>query len=117
MFSVKVFNNKKDRSKEFNRTISTILGYIRETIGRRTRIVSDDFCVELVSGIEEEPAESSGIVTELLIKKTIFINTSDLNNRDMLDRYLTEIRNFCNKADKIEGVEYLPINFRQRNNE
>ena len=111
MFSVKIFNNKRDRGGEFNRTIGTILGHVRELLGRRAKVVSDDFCVELISGTESDE-KKEGIVTELLIKKTIFININDLNDREELDRYLTEVRNFCDQADKIEGVKYLPINFR-----
>ena len=115
MFSVKIFNGSAGKIKEARRTVETVLGHIRDSLNRNAKVVSDDFCVEIVSGKDMDGdilVENGSFVTELLIKKTIFINIDDLNNRDRLDRYLSEVKNFCEQADKIEGVEYMPINFR-----
>jgi hypothetical protein len=115
MFSVKIFNGSSGKIKEAGRTIETVLGHIRESLNRRVKVISDDFCVEMVSGKDaggDTLIENGSFVTELLIKKTIFINIDDLSNRDKLDRYLSEVKNFCEQADKIEGIEYMPINFR-----
>ena len=111
MFAIKIYNNKENRSSEFRRTVGTILNFMKSKLNRDPRVVSDNYCVEMISG-EDETFNSGGIVTELLIKKTIFINNNDLDNREVLDKYLIEVKKFCEQADKIEGVEYLPINFR-----
>jgi predicted esterase YcpF (UPF0227 family) len=112
MFSVKIFNDKKNRTSEFDKTISNIVSYIFEKLHYdNTRVVSDDSCIEIVSG-KEETINSDQVVVELLIRKNILINNSDFKDRAELDRYLTKIRHFCDQAKEIEELQYIPINMR-----
>lgn len=113
MFAIKIHNQKKNRTHEFNRTISNIVNYIFEKLSlTNVKITSDDACVEIVSGIETETC-SGQIIAELLIKKTIVINTDDLKDREKLDKYITEIKNFCEQAKSIEELKYIPIEMRR----
>lgn len=114
MFAVKVYNEKENRSPEFDKTIKGIISYIFNKINYdNTRVISDDSSIEVISGQETTP-NSDEIVVELLIKKTIVINNKDLEDRSKLDRHLTMIRNFCDQAKNVEDVRYLPINMRQK---
>ena len=53
------------------------------------------------------------IITELMFKKTITLKADDLNDRQKLDKYVKEIKHFCEQAASIEDIEYLPLNFRK----
>ena len=53
---------------------------------------------------------------ELVIRKKIVINTSDLHDRSKLDKYMFEIKQFCEKASDVEDVKYIPINYRDISN-
>ena len=112
MFSLKIFNKKDNRSRSFNQTIETILGILNSKLNKPTKVVSDKNCIEVTFGSSEWPI-NDGIVTELVIKKTLFINNSDLEDRNKLDAYISEIRSFCDGATSIENVEYLPLHFRE----
>ncbi len=111
MFSLKIFNKKDNRSLEFNKTMETILSILNSKLKKPTKVVSDKNCIEVTFGSSEWP-EKDGIVTELLIKKTVFINNKDLEDRQKLDAYISEIRNFCDSATSIESIKYLPLHFR-----
>ena len=112
MFSLKIFNKKDNRSLEFNKTIETILNILNSKLNRPTKVVSDKSCIEVTFGSSERP-ERDGIVTELLIKKTLFINNSDLEDRQKLDSYISEIRSFCENANNIENINYMPLHLRE----
>ena len=114
MFSVKVLNNKINRTSKFNKTINNIVTYVFDKFDSgNTRVISDDSCIEIVSG-KESYTDSDEIVIELLIRKNIIINTSDFDDRAKLDRYITKIKHFCDQAKSIEELQYLPINMRDR---
>lgn len=112
MFSLKIFNKKEKRNGEFKRTIETIFKYLNFDLNIETKVVSDNRCIEIIAGAPDE-IRGDGIITELLIKKTLFINNDDLKDRRMVDQYISEIRNFCESADKIENVTYMPIHMRE----
>jgi hypothetical protein len=112
VFSVKILNNKEDRTSEFNKTINNIVSYIFDKFSSgNTRVISDDSCIEVVSG-KESLTNSDQIVVELLIRKNIIINNSDFSDRAELDRHITKIKHFCDQAKSIEELKYLPINMR-----
>ena len=111
MFAVKIFNKINDRNIEFNDTISNLIKYLSGDLNRSAKVISDNECVELISG-QEIAEKKDGIVTELLIKKTLFINNNDLKDRNKLDKYISEIRSFCDNADKIEDVHCVPFSIR-----
>jgi hypothetical protein len=114
MFSVKILNDKINRTSIFNKTVNNVVSYIFEKFNSdNTRVISDDSCVEIVSG--KEPFSGKGeVIIELLIKKNIIINYSDFDDRAKLDRYLAKIKHFCDQAKSIEELQYLPINMRDR---
>lgn len=114
MHAVKIHNNKENRDGVFEKTIQNILNYLKQDLNNSDlRIVSDDFCIEIISG-SEKPSKNNEIVAELLIKKTVVINSDDLNDRGELDKYLSAIKHFCKQAREIEEAEYLPIVMRNK---
>ena len=48
-----------------------------------------------------------------MFKKTITLKLDELNDKQKLDRYVREIKHFCEQAAAIEDIEYMPINFRK----
>jgi len=111
MFSVKIFNKKEDRTTEFRKTIDNLTSYILNKLNfEDTKIISDSSCIEIVSG--KEIPDDEGVVVELLIRKRIVINNQDFNNREELDKHISEIKHFCTQAKNIEELIYLPINMR-----
>jgi hypothetical protein len=114
MFSVKILNDKDNRTSNFNKTVNNIVSYIfKKFNSNNTRVISDDSCIEIVSGKEFFP-NSNQVVVELLIHKNIIINNSDFKDRAELDRHLAKIKHFCDQAKSIEELQYLPINMRDR---
>jgi hypothetical protein len=113
MFSLKIFNKIDNRSSNFDETLKTILGILNSKLKKPTKVISDKNCIEVTFGSSEWPIDD-GIVTELVIKKTLFINNDDLKDRCKLDAYISEIRGFCDGATSIENVEYLPLHFREQ---
>jgi hypothetical protein len=112
MFSVKIFNNKDNRTDMFNKTVNNVVSYIFDKFSSsNTRVISDDSCIEVVSG-SETFTDSDQVMVELLIRKNIIINNSDFNDRAELDRHITKIKHFCEQAKSIEELKYLPINMR-----
>jgi hypothetical protein len=112
MFSVKIFNKKENRNKEFSNTINNIVSFIFEKLNFQSpKVISDSSCIEIVSG-SEIPDNNKGVTIELLIRKHIVINNEDFNDRAVLDRHISEIKHFCEQAKNIEDLKYLPINMR-----
>ena len=115
MFAVKIFNNKKDRDNVFNKSVQSIINYVRGGLKKQVSVITDSNCVEFFS--KEDSIDLSGeIVAELLIKKRVVINIKDLNDKARLDKYMSEIKQFCEKAAAVEDIKYIPINYRQREN-
>lgn len=112
MFSVKIFNNNSEYNFELEKTVNNIVNFIYDKLGKEgPRITSSNNCTEIVTGKEPFPREDE-IVVELLIRKHIIINNSDFKDREILDRHLSKIKNFCEKAKTIEEIRYTPINMR-----
>jgi hypothetical protein len=113
MLAVKIHQRKDDRTGEFEKTVKNISGYIRDKL-RLTgfKFLSDDHCVEIISG-QENPGGKDQIVAELVIRKTIVINKSDIDSKEELDKYIADIKHFCDQAKAIEeGKAYTPIHMR-----
>ena len=114
MFSVKILNEKDNRTDVFNKTVNNIVSYIFEKFSSsNTRVISDDSCIEVVS-CKESFTDSNQVVVELLILKNIVINTSDFKDRAELDRHINKIKHFCYLFKSIEELKYIPINMRDR---
>jgi hypothetical protein len=84
---------------------------MRSKLNKKIKIISDNNCIEVFSK-DKEINSDGDIVAELLIKKRVVINIDDLNDRSKLDKYILEIKHFCERAAEIENVKYMPINFR-----
>lgn len=114
MFSVKIFNKKSDRTESFDKTIGNIISHIYNKLSGKVKVASDSECIEIISGNTNISTSSDQIVAELLIKQTIVINKSDLKNRQELDKFITQIKNFCEKAHSVENSDYMPFLLRKK---
>lgn len=113
MLVVKINSRKDERTNEFKRSISNIVNYVHKKIFGETKVISDDDSVEIISGSEEVPGEGQ-VVAELLIKKTIVINSEDFSDKRELDKFLKEIKHFCDQAKSIEEVNYVPMELKPK---
>tara|TARA_B100000131_G_C17964231_1_gene551699 strand:+ start:113 stop:448 length:336 start_codon:yes stop_codon:yes gene_type:complete len=111
MFSVKIFSEKNRENSILMRTVSKLSDFLKKEMSRDVNIVSDSRTIEMVSGNLD--TNNDEIVTELMFKKTITLKLDELNDKQKLDRYVREIKHFCEQAAAIEDVEYMPINFRK----
>ncbi len=113
MFVVKLKGNEKNNI--LVRTARTISNFLKINLNKDTSTISDNSSIEMIAATGSQPTEDGDqLVAELLIKKTIIINNSDLEDREKLDKFLSEIKYFCEQASKIEDVKYVPIEFRKR---
>lgn len=113
MLVVKINSRKDERTNEFKRSISNIVNYVHKKIFGETKVISDDDSIEIISGSEEVPGEGQ-VVAELLIKKTIVINSEDFSDKRELDKFLKEIKHFCDQAKSIEEVNYVPMELKPK---
>ena len=111
MFSVKIFSEKNRENSILMRTVSKLSDFLKKEMSRDVNIVSDSRTIEMVSGNLD--TNNDEIVTELMFKKTITLKLDELNDKQKLDRYVREIKHFCEQAAAIEDVEYMPISFRK----
>jgi len=110
MFSVKISSEKNKANSILLKTISKLSDFLKKEMSREVNIVSDSKSIEMVSGNLD--TNNDEIVTELIVKKTITLKLEDLGDRQKLDKFVREIKHFCEQAATIEDIEYLPINFR-----
>jgi intracellular sulfur oxidation DsrE/DsrF family protein len=110
MFAVKIFSKKRRKNNILERTIQNLSDFLKKELNRNVNIVSDNNSIEMVSGNLD--ANNGDIVTELMFKKTITFNVNDLENKEKLDKYVKEIKHFCEQVSSIEDLEYLPLHFR-----
>lgn len=113
MLVIKISSRKDERNSEFKRTISNVVNYVHKKIFGETKVISDNETVEIVSGNEEMPLDGQ-IVAELLVKKTIVINSKDFSDKRELDKFLKEIKHFCDQAKSIEESKYVPMEIKPR---
>lgn len=112
MFSVKIIGNKEKRKLDFNKTIKNIMSYISGQLNfYNSKIISDNNCIEIISG-KELSANDSEIIIEMIIRKKISIRAEDFEDKEKLDRCINEIKKFCDEAKVIEEIQYIPINMR-----
>lgn len=111
MFSVKVLSEKNKSNSILSKTMSKLSDFLKKELSRDVSIVSDSKTIEMVSGNLD--TNNDEIVTELILKKTITLKVSDLSDKQKLDKYVKEIKHFCEQAVAIEDIEYLPITFRE----
>ena len=104
MFSVKF--NMDNNFSNVEKTINNFIKYIRRSFIKEFKIIKDNDSVEISSG----KVNSSGDLNiELVIKKVIPINEDVFRDREELDKVISEIKNFCDSAEKIENFKYKKI--------
>ena len=116
MLMIKV-NKKNLKEDTVNKTFGiNILSYIKNLFkNEKINIINDSKTLELIaSDISEENEDKTTI--ELTFKKTITINNSDIIDNQSLDRIVSEVKNFCDQAVKINNYVYLPLNMREKKN-
>lgn len=116
MLMIKV-NKKNLKEDTVNKTFGiNILSYIKNLFkNEKINIINDSKTLELIaSDISEENEDKTTI--ELTFKKTITINNSDTIDNQSLDRIVSEVKNFCDQAVKINNYVYLPLNMREKKN-
>ena len=111
MITVKFLVDKRNRSASVKKTIGNILNYFKIKIGK-TSIISDSSSIELSSG--RCTNNDSDFVVEILIKKRLFINKKDLDDKLKLDKFINEIKTICDKSKEISQFKYIPISFRDK---
>ena len=109
MFSVKF--NMDNNFSNVEKTINNFVKYIRTSFIKEFKIIKDSDTVEISSGKIINPDEFS---IELVIKKVIPINEDVFRDREELDKVITEIKNFCDSAEKIENFKYKKVLHRMR---
>lgn len=112
MLAVKVNYIPILNSSTLQRTISSIKNFLSAKVSKKIQIISDSNSTEFISGNLTEG--SDGIITELTFKKVIKLDPKDLEDKQKLDKYINEIRYFCEQVSKIDDLQYLPINFRNK---
>ena len=111
MFAVKIFSKKRRKNNILERTIQNLSDFLKKEMSQNINIVSDNNSIEMVSGNLD--TNNGEIVTELMFKKTIILNTDDLNDKQKLDKYVKEIKHFCKQVASIEDLKYLPLHYRE----
>ena len=111
MFSIKIFSEKNKANTVLARTVSKLSDFLKKEMSREVNIVSDSKSIEMVSGNLD--TNNDEIITELMFKKTVTLKLEDLGDKQKLDKYVREIKHFCEQAATIEDIEYVPINFRE----
>ena len=115
MFAVKIFSKKRRKNNILERTIQNLSDFLKKEMSCDVNMVSDNNSIEMVSGNLD--TNNGEIITELMFKKTIAFDANDLDDKQKLDKYVREIKHFCKQVASIEDLEYLPINFRELNND
>jgi hypothetical protein len=110
MFAVKIFSEKIKSNSILERTAKKLSDFLKKEMSREVNMVSDSNSIEMVSGNLD--TNNGSIVAELMIKKTIVLDESDLRDKQKLDKFIREVKHFCEQASSIEDLKYLPINYR-----
>jgi sucrose-6-phosphate hydrolase SacC (GH32 family) len=110
MFAVKIFSKNRRKNNILDRTVQNLSNFLKNQMSRSVNIVYDNDSIEMVSGNLD--TNNGEVITELMFKKTIHLNVDDLQDKQKLDKYIREVKHFCEQAASIEDLKYLPINFR-----
>lgn len=114
MFAVEIFQSRPKRTEIFTQSIETLKEYIFGRLNQTIRVADGNDSVEISTGTLPADIDDDHIVAELMIRKRVVINTSDFTDELELDKFLQEIKHFCEQAKSIEDVNYLPPPLRQK---
>jgi hypothetical protein len=116
MLIIKV--DKKDISENIiKKTFQlNIASYVKSLFKNdKINIIDDSKTLELITSESSEKNEGNATI-ELTFKKTITINNLDSIDNHSLDKIVSEVKNFCDQAVKINNYVYLPLNMRDKKN-
>lgn len=113
MFVIKLNNNNYKKNYILSKTIDSLLSFLSSKKNDNLRVVKDSSSVEIISGNLESNNVEDEIYVELMVKKVIKIPESNLTDKQELDKFIKEIKNFYEQASAVETARYLPINFRE----
>lgn len=116
MLVIKV--NKKTENENFIKKIfnKNLTNYFISLFKeKKINIIDDSKSLEYI--LSEEQRENQDFLTiELTFKKTITINNLNIEDKQCLDKAISEIKNFCDQAVNINNYVYLPLSMREKNN-
>ena len=112
MFAVKISASDIKNNSIVQKTVDNFLLFLKNSLSRKVNVIADSNSVEFISG--NLNTNNGDIVTELTFKKVIKISSSDLNDKQSLDKYIKEVKNFCEQVIQIEDLEYLPFHYRMK---
>ena len=116
MLVFKVFKKNKQEDTVTNLFKSKVLDYVKKTFeSEKINIIDDSKLFELVS-TDGAKFNKDSLTIELTFKKTLTINNQDIDDKQNLDKLISEVKNFCDQAVKINNYVYLPLNMRERKN-
>lgn len=112
MFSLKIDKREIGEEPSLRLFSKNIVDYIKNKFyGENISIINDSKRSELIaSSSSDDRGEFSTI--ELTFKKTIMLSSNDLDDKNSLDRALSQIRDFCDQSAKINNYEYRLITMR-----
>jgi hypothetical protein len=111
MITVKFFQQKQDRTDAFYKINQKISSFIKNKIDKKVNLIEDNSALEIVAS-DSRKIDKGDIKVELVYRKTITINNSDLLDRDKVDRLITEVKDFCDQTISIEKFCYIPLHLR-----
>jgi hypothetical protein len=110
--------NKKQENENFLKKLfnKSLTDYFISMFKRKKiNIIDDSSSLEFIFSDEQKEIEDQTTI-EITFKKTITINNSELEDKQCLDKAISEIKNFCDQAVNINNYVYLPLNMREKNN-
>jgi len=116
MLIIKINKKKENENflkKLFNKSITDY--FISIFKKKKINIIDDSNSLEFIFSDEQKENEDHTTI-EITYKKTITINNSELEDKQCLDKTISEIKNFCDQTVNINNYVYLPLNMREKNN-
>lgn len=116
MLIIKVHKKNENENflkKLFNKNITDY--FISLFKKKKINIIDDSNSLEFIFSDEQKESEDQTTI-EITYKKTITINNLDLEDKQCLDKTISEIKNFCDQAVNINNYVYLPLNMREKKN-
>lgn len=111
MFIVKIDKMKLGEESSLKIFGRNILEHIKSKFRNdKISIIDDSRGFELITSGPSDVSDSSTI--ELTFKKTITLKPNELDDKNSLDRVLSEIKDFCDQSAKINNYEYRLITMR-----
>ncbi len=112
LIQIKFFDKKHYIKTKLNKTVDNLLGFLNSKRDSETRTIRDSSSLEIISGNLDTNNVDDELVVELMLKKVVKIKYDNLESKSDIDKFVKEIRHFCDQAAEIEELKYIPINYR-----